>query len=223
MRILLLLALLVPLSAAAAQAPASTQEALRRHFPQEHQALAGTMAGKAADEARRSAFAWIDGFVRERREAILAAPPASLLALEARQAALLRALEAQDPALCAVAGDRGFFTPAAAAAPPLPALDSFGAALVEAAAAGAAAPPSLAPPPTAQDVAAWMQAVKRIAPDVPVESFLRDQSARARATPLQLCRGAAALHEAVAALPPEQGPRIARLLLAAVIGSPVKP
>jgi hypothetical protein len=52
---------------------------------------------------------------------------------------------------------------------------------------------------------------------------MRDPSARARATPVQLCRGAAALHEAVAKLPADQAGRIARLLLGAVIGSPVRP
>ncbi|HEX8514404.1 MAG TPA: hypothetical protein VF688_15015 [Allosphingosinicella sp.] len=222
----ILLALLILSSAfvpAAAQppvaAPARTLEAMRRAFPLDHQAIAATLVGKAPEEARRLAYAGIDRFLRSRSGAVLAAPGPSLVAIEARQAALLRALARQDVRLCATVGDRGFFSSEALAGAAPAGLDDYGVALIEAAKAGAGTPraPVLA---TKEDFQAWLQAVEKIEPGVPVWAMLQDRELRARSTPDQLCRGAAAMHEAVAALPPGRNERLARTLLRSVVGSP---
>ncbi|HEX8224182.1 MAG TPA: hypothetical protein VF605_10230 [Allosphingosinicella sp.] len=203
---------------APAGAPARTLEAMRRDFPLDHQAIAGTLAGKPPEEARRLAYGGIDRFLRSRNGAILAAPGTSLVAIEARQGALLRALGRQDVKLCAAVGDRGFFSSEAAAAAAPAGLDEYGVALVEAAKAGAgtARAPVLA---TKEDFLAWLAAVGKIEPDVPVWQMLQDRELRAKSSPDQLCRGAAAMHEAVAALPPGANERVARTLLRSVIGS----
>lgn len=223
MRILAaLLILAAALAPAAAQPPAAgpalTLEAMRRDFPLDHQALAASLAGKAPDEARRLAFAGIDRFLRSRRSAILAAPGPLLVAIEARQGAMLRALAKQDVRLCAVIGDRGFFSSEAAAGMPPPGLDAYGAALIEAAKAGTGTARS-SPLATAEDFQAWLATVRKIEPGVPVWEMLTDRELRAKASPDHLCRGAAAMHEAVAALPAGGGERVARTLLSSVIGS----
>jgi hypothetical protein len=102
---------------AAAQLPTATIAALSRDFPEDHAALARQMAGKPAEEARRLAYAGIDAFLSARLRSILAAPGPALLALEAQEGALLRALGRQDVRLCATVGDRGFFSPEALAGP----------------------------------------------------------------------------------------------------------
>ncbi|HLL31873.1 MAG TPA: hypothetical protein VK403_12840 [Allosphingosinicella sp.] len=223
MRILAaLLILLAGFAPASAQTPAGpptrTLEAMRRDFPLDHQALAATLAGKAPEEARRLAYAGIDRFLRNRVAAILAAPGSSLLAIEARQGAMLRALGRQDVRLCATVGDRGFFSKEALAGAAPAGLDEYGAALVEAAKAGSGTARA-APLPTERDFQAWLAAVRKIEPDVPVWEMLTDRGLRAKSSPDHLCRGAAAMHEAVAALPAGGNERVARVLLRSVIGS----
>jgi hypothetical protein len=213
----LLLAVAAP---AAAQPPAATMEALRRDFPEDHAALARDLAGKAPEEARRLAYAGIDNFLAARLDAILAAPGPALLALEARQGALLRAIGRQDVQLCATVGDRGFYSPEALAAAAPEGLDAYGVALVEAAKAGAAASAAEPEPASRQDYAAWLKAVARIEPDVPVQAMLTDRELRRASTPDHLCRGAAAMHEGAAALGGEAGVRVARTLIRSVIGIP---
>jgi len=88
-------------------------------------------------------------------------------------------------------------------------------ALVEAAAAGAGRPPP--EPADPADVQAWLAAVNRQAPDVPLLRLLAEPARRASATPHELCAGAAATHEAVAALTPQQAARIAPTLVRAVL------
>lgn len=212
---LLLLAAAVP---AAAQPPAGTLEALRRDFPLDHQAIAATLVGKAPDEARRLAYAGIDRFLRSRSAAILAAPGPALVSIEARQGALLRALGRQDVRLCATVGDRGFFSGEALAGAAPAGLDDYGAALVEAAKAGGGATAAV-PLAAKEDFLAWLAAVEKIEPGVPVRTMLADRELRLRSSPDQLCRGAAAMHEAVAALPPGPRERVAKTLLRSVIGS----
>jgi hypothetical protein len=90
---------------------------------------------------------------------------------------------------------------------------------VEAARAGASAPGGGAAAATAADFRAWLDAVKRIEPDVPVEAMLLDKAVRDKAPADHLCRGAAAMHEAVAALPPEAAARMARQLVSAAVRS----
>lgn len=219
-----LLLLAAALAPAAAQAPvgpppAGTMEALRRDFPLDHEALSRQLAGKAPDEARRLAYAGIDRFLRAHSSAILAAPGPSLVALEARQGALLRALERQDVRLCAVVGDRGFFGEDALAGPPPPGFDEFGAGLVAAAKAGAGPPRSAPAAATPEDVAAWFAMVARIEPDIPVRQMLGDRALRAASPPEKLCRGAAAMHESAAALSGGAGERMSRTLLRLSIGS----
>jgi hypothetical protein len=221
-RLAALLLLLVPLAPAAAQVPpgfpAATLEALRRDFPLDYGALAGGLAGKAPEEARRLAFAGVERFGAAHLSSVLAAPDSLLLGLEVRQGALLRALQGQDVGLCARVGDRGFFSAEAlAGASPL-GLDEYGAAVVEAAKAGVGRAPS-ASEVTKEDFNAWLDAVARIEPRVPVREMLLDPALRVAATPDHLCRGAAAMHEAVAKLPAAVGARIARLLLRSVIGA----
>ncbi|HEX8572752.1 MAG TPA: hypothetical protein VF759_08370 [Allosphingosinicella sp.] len=223
MRLLAVLPILAAaLSPAAAQGPAGPPapilEAMRRDFPLDHQALAASLAGKPPEEARRLAYAGIDRFLRSRAKSILAAPGPVLRAIEARQGALLRALQKQDVRICAAVGDRGFFSSEALSGPAPPGLDDYGIALVEAARSGS----SSAPPEglaTREDFLAWLEAVAKIEPDVPVRSMLTDRALRARSGADHLCRGAAAMHEGVAALPPEAGGRIARTLLRSVIAS----
>jgi hypothetical protein len=201
-----------------AAAPALTLDAMRRDFPLDRQAIDAGLAGKAPEEARRLAYAGIDRFLRSRRSAILAAPGPLLVAIEARQGAMLRALAKQDPRLCAVIGDRGFFSSEAAAGTLPPGVDAYGAALVEAARAGAGTARA-APLATAEDFRAWLAAVRKIEPDVPVWEMLTDRELRSKASPDHLCRGAAAMHEAVGDLPAAGSERIARTLLSSVIGS----
>ena len=201
-----------------AAAPSLTLESMRRDFPLDHRAIDTTLSGKAPEEARRLAYAGIDRFLRSRRSAILAAPGALLVAIEARQGAMLRALSKQDVGLCATVGDRGFFSPEAAAGASPPGLDAYGAALIEAAKAGAGTARS-APLATKEDFQAWLAAVRKIEPGVPVWEMLTDRELRAKASPDHLCKGAAAMHEAVAALPAGSGERVARTLLSSVIGT----
>jgi hypothetical protein len=213
-------ALLILLAAApaAAQTPSATLEAIRRDFPLDHRAIAATLAGKAPDEARSLAYAGIDRFLRSRSSAILAAPGPTLVEIEARQGALLRALGRQDVRLCATVGDRGFFSSQALAGPPPAGLDDYGVALVRAAKAGSGAS-SPAPAATKEDFTAWLAAVAKIEPDVPVRDMLFDKDLRASASADHLCRGAAAMHEAVAAVPAPSRERVARTLLRSVIGT----
>ncbi len=222
MRLLAVFLLLATAAPAAAQPvagpPAATIEAMRRDFPLDHAALARELTGKAPEEARRLAYAGIDKFLRDRAEAILAAPGAALVALEARQGALLRALERQDVGLCAAVGDRGFFSPEALAGAAPQGLDDYGVALVEAAKAGAGSRAAAAPA-SREDFLAWLEAVGRIVPDVPVRAMLTDRELRRASSPDHLCRGSAAMHEAVASLPGAAGERVARTLLRSVIGT----
>ncbi|MGA9582795.1 MAG: hypothetical protein WBR13_12590 [Allosphingosinicella sp.] len=206
---------------AAAQPPAGASapilEAMRRDFPLDHQAIAAGLAGKPPEEARRLAYEAIDRFLRGRRESILAAPGPSLVAIEARQGAMLRALGRQDVRLCATVGDRGFFSREALAGAEPAGLADYGLALVEAARAGFRA--TATPPAAKEDFLAWLAAVERIEPEVPVRAMLSDRALRAAASPDHLCRGAAAMHEAVAALPPGPRERVARTLLSSVIAA----
>ncbi|HYW17540.1 MAG TPA: hypothetical protein VE891_15485 [Allosphingosinicella sp.] len=208
---------------AAAQPPAGvpvrTLEAIRRDCPLDHQALAAGLVGKSPQEARRLAYAGIDRFLRSRNASILAAPGSALVAIEARQAALLRSLGELDAGLCARVGDRGLFSSEALAGPVPTGLDEYGEALVQAAKAGAGAGPA-AVLMNKEDFDAWLAAVGKIEPGVPVWAMLQDRALRARSTPDQLCRGAAAMHEAVAALPSDRRERVARTLLRSVLAAP---
>ncbi len=209
------------LAPAAAQPPAGASapiiEAMRRDFPLDHRAIAAALAGKPPAEARRLAYAGIDRFLRSRRESILAAPGESLAAIEARQGAMLRALGRQDSRLCATVGDRGFFSREALVGAEPVGLADYGLALVEAAAAGFRAP--AAPAATKEDIESWLAAVEKVEPEVPVRAMLFDHARRAVASPDHLCRGVAAMHEAVATLPPGPRERVARTLLASVIAA----
>jgi hypothetical protein len=221
--LLILLAAFAPAAAqlpagAPAAAPAATLQAMRRDFPLDHQAIAATLAGKPPEEARRLTYAGIDRFLRSRHGAILAAPGPLLVAIEARQGAMLRALGRQDARLCATVGDRGFFSSEALAGPAPAGLDAYGAALVEAAKAGTGRAAAV-PLATKEDFLAWLAAVGRIEPGVPVQAMLQDRELRARSSPDSLCRGAAAMHEAVGALPPGARERLARTLLRSVLGA----
>jgi hypothetical protein len=215
---LLFLAALAP---AAAQPPAglptATLEALRAGFPAEHASLAASLAGKSPQEARRLVYAAIDKIVADRAEAILAAPGPTITGLEARQGALLRTLGRQDVRLCAIVGDRGFFSPEALAGPAPQGLDEYGAALIEAARAGAESKAATPTGPSREDYLAWLERVGKIEPDVPVRAMLTDREVRLASSPDHLCRGSAAMHEAAAALGGEAGERVARSLLRSVI------
>lgn len=218
-----LLILAAPLGSTAAQpptgAPLRTLEAMRRDFPLDHQALAASLHGKPAQEARRLAYAGIDRFLRSRSASILAAPGSALVAIEARQAALLRNLGSLDAGLCARVGDRGLFSSEALAGPVPTGLDEYGEALVQAAKAGSGAGRA-APLMNKEDFDAWLAAIGKIEPGVPVWAMLQDRALRARSSPDHLCRGAAVIHEAVAALPPERRERVARTVLRSVLAAP---
>lgn len=220
-RLAALLILAAGLAPAAAQPPGGASapilEAMRRDFPIDHRAIADALAGKPPAEARRLAYEGIDRFLRGRRESILSAPGPSLVAIEARQASMLRALGRQDVRLCASVGDRGFFSREALSGVEPAGLAEYGIALLEAAKAGLSAPAT--PPAAKEDFLAWLAAVERIEPEVPVGALLSDRARRAAASPDHLCRGAAAMHEAVAALPAGRRERVARTLLASVIAS----
>lgn len=220
-RLAALLILAAGLAPAAAQPPAGASapilEAMRRDFPLDHQSIAAALEGKAPEEARRLAYEGIDRFLRGRRDSILAAPGPLLVAIEARQGAMLRALGKQDVRLCATVGDRGFFSREALAGAEPAGLADYGLALVEAAKAGFRG--SATPPAAKEDFLAWLAAVERIEPEVPVGAMLSDRARRAAAGPDHLCRGAAAMHEAVAALPPGRRERVARTLLSSVIAA----
>ncbi|HEU0133193.1 MAG TPA: hypothetical protein VFR28_00070 [Allosphingosinicella sp.] len=220
--VFLILAAAAASATASAQAPGGlpsrTLEAMRRDFPLDHQAIAATFAGKSPEEARRLAYAGIDRFLRSRNAAILAAPGSSLLAIEARQGALLRTLGRQDFRLCAAVSNRGFFSSEAAAAAAPAGLDEYGEALVEAAKTGGGAGGG-ATLMTGEDLQAWLAAVDKIEPGLPVWGMLSDPQLRARTGPDQLCRAGAAMHEAVATLPAGVRERVARTLLRSVLAS----
>jgi hypothetical protein len=213
--VLLLLAVSVP-AAAQETLPERTLAAMRRDFPADHERLAATLAARPPEEARRLAYAGIDSFLRGHRDEIAAAPGATLVALEARQGAMLRALQQRDLKVCADVGDRGFFSPEALAAAPPTGLDEYGVALVEAAKGGSAA----GAPPTREDILAWLDAAGKIEPAIPIRDMLLDRDLRLAAGPEKMCRGAAAMHEAVAALPAGARERVAWMLLRSVIGAP---
>jgi hypothetical protein len=216
-----ILAALMVLAAApsGAQAPGATLEAMRLDFPLDHQAVAAAMNGKTPEEARRIAYAGVESFLRRHRQTILAAPAPALVAIEARQGQMLRALGKEDVRLCAAVGDSGFFSVAALAGPAPAGLDAYGAALVEAAKAGSSAPAATMPT-SRDDYLAWLAVVDKIEPWIPVRAMLTDSKLRSTSSPENLCRGAAAIHEAVASLPADRGARVARTLLGSVIGSP---
>ncbi|HEX8448633.1 MAG TPA: hypothetical protein VF652_03480 [Allosphingosinicella sp.] len=213
--LLLLLMAAVP---AAAQPLTATLDALRRDFPLDHQPIAASLAGKSPEESRSLTYAGVESFLRARGGAILAAPGPTLRSIESRQAALLRDLARRDPSLCAKVGDRGFFSREALAGAAPAELDAYGAALVEAAKAGAGAAPA-ANLATKEDFLAWLAAVDRIEPGVPVRAMLMDPALRAKSSPDHLCRGAVAMHLAVGALAPGPGERVARTLLSSVIAA----
>ncbi|HYI39528.1 MAG TPA: hypothetical protein VE053_04330 [Allosphingosinicella sp.] len=207
--------------AAPAGASAPILEAMRRDFPLDHRAIAASFAGKPPEEARRLAYEGIDRFLRGRRDTILAAPGPLLVAIEARQGPMLRALGKQDVRLCASVGDRGFFSREALAGAEPAGLADYGLAMVEAAKAGFRAPPTA--PATKEDFEAWLAAVGKVEPAVPVRAMLFDPALRAAASADHLCRGAAAMHEAVAELQPGRRDRIARTVLASVIAASAAP
>lgn len=211
-------ALTAPAAAQPPGLPTATLEAMRRHFPEDHAAVSAGLAGKTGDEARRLAYAGIDGVLRNRLAAIVSAPGPAVVALEARHGRMLRALGKQDVRLCAVVGDRGFFSPEAAAGAPPPELDEYGVALIEAAKAGSAGAAGSAQEAAQPDFLAWLAAVGRIEPDVPVRAMLTDRELRLKSSPDHLCRGAAAMHEAAAGLPAGPAERVSRTLLRSVIG-----
>jgi hypothetical protein len=201
--------------------PGAVVEALRRTFPEEGAALASRLAGQTTEAKRRLTSEALERFQRAHRSAILAAPGARLVALEAWHAALLRELEARDAGLCALLGDRGFFGPEARGAAPPAGLDAYAVALVETAAAGSgrAAPPA----PTMEDLEAWLAEAQTRAPGMPLRKILADKAVRAASSRAQVCRGAAALHEAVATLPPDQAARVAPFLVEALVDVGTRP
>lgn len=210
-----LLLFAAPLAPAAAQAPSAVLAAMARDFPLDHAPIARAIEGKSPAEARRIAYDGIASFFAARSGAILAAPAADLLAIEAQQGALLRSLEKQDVRLCAEVGDAGFFGAPALAGDPPPGLEDYGIALVAAARAGTGAAARAGA--EAGDVQAWSAEIKRIEPAIPVLEMIQDPERRKAAAPEHLCRGAAAMHEAVARLPAETADRMARLLLRSVL------
>lgn len=198
--------------AAAAQAPhRPVLEALRLSFPKEHSALEARLAAQPPEAARRLVSEAMVRFQLTHKQAILAAPGARLIALEVRYGAMLRALGARDMRLCAILGDRGVFGKEARAAAPFAGLDEHAVALIEAAAAGAgrAAPA----PANGADFRALMTEVERREPGVPVRQMLADRELRLRSSDEHLCVGAAAMHEAIAGLPPDQAARAAVTLI----------
>jgi hypothetical protein len=217
MRLLAFLLLLAAVPAAA-QLPSGALEAIRRDFPLDHRAISASIAGKAPDEARRLAYAGVDRFLRGRRDSILGAPGDTLAQIEAWQGAMLRSVARRDVRLCAALGDRGFFSGEAAAGAAPPGIEVYGAKLVEAARTGAGTGRA-ATLATREDLEAWLALVDRIEPGVPVRAMLSDRELRARSSPDHLCRGAAAMHEAVASLPSDRRERVARTLLRSVIGA----
>lgn len=217
MRILLGLILLAGAPAMAwAQNAGPVLEALRRSFPVEHGALSAQVRGQPAAAQRRLAGEAMERFRLNHLESILAAPGSRLIALEVRHGAMLRALQRRDVRLCALLGDRGFLGPEARAAAPPPGLDDYAVAVIEAAAAGRGRPAPAAV--TREDFQAWFDAVARREPNVPVRQMLTDRALRERATPEQMCAGAAAMHEAVADLPPERAARVAATLTRSALG-----
>jgi hypothetical protein len=217
----ILVVALVPAAAQAqADVPIRTLRAIERHFPSDHRAIELAQADQRPEEARRLAYAAIQGFLRRHQDSILAAPGPALVEIEARMAVLLRTLERTDVRLCATVGDRGLFSSEALAGAAPPGLDDYGVALVEAAKAAGNSSPA-APAATKEDFLAWLSAAEGIEPEVPIRAMLFDRELRTRSSPDRLCRGAAAMHEAVAPLPPGQRERIARTLLHSVIGSAV--
>ena len=209
---------------AAAASPALAQspsprllQSLRTHFPQEHSALAARLAGQSPAAARLIAAEALEKFHQDNLESILAAPGASLIAIEARHGFMLRSLQARDMKLCAGVGDRGFFSAQARAGAPADGLDDYAVALVEAAAAGRGrSAPQAA---TAEDFNLWLAEIERRNPNVPVRAMLLDRELRLRSSDEHLCVGAALMHEATSRLPPDRGARVAAVLVRSVLAA----
>jgi hypothetical protein len=209
---------------AAAASPALAQspsprllQSLRTHFPQEHEALAARLADQSPASARLIAAEWLEKFHQDHLQSILAAPGASLIAIEARHGAMLRSLQRRDLRLCSVVGDRGFFSRDARAAAPPEGIEDYSIALIEAAAAGRgrAAPQAAAN----EDFLAWFAEMERRDPSVPVRAMLQDRDLRRSSSDEHLCVGAALMHEAAAALPPDRAARIAAVLVRSILGA----
>jgi hypothetical protein len=204
-----------------AQSPSTRLlQSLRTHFPQEHSALAARLVGQSPAAARLMVGEAMEKFHQAHLDSILAAPAAQLIAIEARHGAMLRSLQRRDMHLCAVVGDRGFFSPPARAGTPPDGLDDYAVALIEAAAAGRGRSAPAAP--TRQDLLDWLAALERRDSSVPVRAMLQDRELRLRSSDEHLCVGAALMHETAAGLPAEQAARVSATLVRSVLsaGSP---
>lgn len=190
-------------------------DSLRSHFPGEASALATRLAGRPPEAARLLLGEAMEKFHQDHVQEIVAAPGATLIALERRHAAMLRSLAPRDMKLCATVGNLGFFSGDARSVAPPEGLDDYAVALIEAAAAGRGRP---APRPASkEDIEALLAEVDRRGPQVPVRRMLMDKAFRATVGDEKLCIGAALLHESAAALPPEQAAAASMLLIKALL------
>ena len=192
--------------------------ALAHRFPAEHRSLVAGLAGASGAELDRRLNQGLGGFFKGKTEEILRAPGPMLVALEGRHGALLRAIGREDVPLCAVIGDKGFFSGRALPRSQQGALVSLGVTLIETAHAGAGRTAAEAVRGAdAADLQAWLARVDAIEPQAGVRQLLSDSALRAAAPPARLCYGAAAMHEAATSLPPDQGARVATLLLRSLL------
>jgi hypothetical protein len=216
--VIMLAALIGSISPALAQSsPARILDSLRSHFPQEASALSARLAGKSPEAARLLLGEALEKFHQDHLREIMAGPGERLIALEARHGAMLRALGARDKHLCAIVGNYGFFSSEARVAASIEGLDDYAVALIELAAAGRGRAPPRAL--VKEDIDAWLTEAERRGPQIPVRAMLLDSQVRASAGDENLCYGAALLHEAAAALPPEQAAIVSSTLIEALLGA----
>ena len=192
--------------------------ALSRRFPAEHRSLVAGLAGASGADLDRRLSESLGRFFKGKMDAIVRAPGPMLVALEGRHGALLRAIGREDIPLCALVGDKGFFSGIAVPRSQQAALVSLGVTLVETAHVGAGRTAGEAVRGAdAPDLQAWLSRVDAIEPQAQVRRLLADRAFRAAAPPEKLCHGAAAMHEAAVALPPDQGARVSVLLVKSLL------
>jgi hypothetical protein len=195
--------------------------AVQRNFPDEYEAMIDRLLEVAINSggdpaiAREGGFREMTEFVRAKSADVLNAPAANLLALNERTLAFYRSADNIDVALCGrfamngIQDSRGM-TPAL-----LPQMSAITVATLDAAGAGhrAADHPAGRGTLVQEDAAAWMARMRTLDTGNEVLPLLANPAALAQAAPAAQCRVGIMIHEAIRALPPEQGASIFAFLL----------
>jgi hypothetical protein len=195
--------------------------AVRRNFPDEYEALIDRLLDVAINSggdpaiAREGAFREMSAFVRAKSADVLNAPAADLLALNERTLAFYRAAEGVDIALCGRLAMNGIRDSRDIRSALVPQMSAMTVATIEAAGAGhrASGRPAGRGTLVPQDAAAWMTRMRSLDTGNEALPLIANSAALAQAAPAAQCRLGIMIHEAIRALPPEQGASIFAFLL----------